>query len=69
MVSQIAALPRSCPRCRGLLLHARDPYGGYSSCLCCGFVQEWVHGPAIDLPDDNPARQRRREPSHGKQRL
>jgi hypothetical protein len=65
------ALPRSCPRCTGRLVHADDAYGGYSSCLCCGFVHEWVSGPAIALrgkqrPEN---RQRRREPSHAKLHL
>ncbi len=69
MTSLTASLLRSCPRCSGRLFHGRDPYGGYSSCVCCGFVHEWVSGPAIDMPDDTPGRQRRREPSHGKQRL
>ena len=71
MSGPTASLPRSCPRCRGRLFHGRDPYGGYSSCVCCGFVHEWVAGPAVDLPTDGdgPGRQRRREPSHGKQRL
>jgi len=71
MTGPTASLPRSCPRCAGRLVHARDPYGGYSSCLCCGFVHEWVSGPAIDLPadGDGSGRQRRRQPSHGKQRL
>ena len=67
----IAAPPRSCPRCRGSMLTERDMYGSYSSCLCCGYVHEWISGPAIDLPDDPDAtpRQRRRQPSHGKLRL
>ena len=66
-----SSLPRWCPRCRGRLIHGGDSYGGYSSCLCCGFVYEWVSGPAIDLPvDETPgSRQRRRQPTHGKLRL
>jgi hypothetical protein len=34
----------------------------------CGFVHEWVSGPAIDLPEEGNGR-RRREPNHGKMRL
>ena len=66
-----ASLPRSCPRCAGRLFHGGDNYGRYSSCLYCGFVHDWVGGPAIELPDDEApgVRQRRREPSHGRQRL
>ncbi len=71
MTNLTASLPRSCPRCRGRLFHAADHYGGYSSCVTCGFVHEWVSGPAIDLPDDAgvAAGHRRREPTHGKLRL
>ena len=63
--------PRACPRCRGRLYTSRDVYGIYSSCFACGFVREWLSGPAIDLPDELTAsgRQRRREPSHSRQRL
>jgi len=68
---RLSALPRPCPRCSGHLIHADDAYGGYSSCLRCGFVHEWVSGPAVKLPaDPTPgSRQRRREPSHGRQLL
>jgi hypothetical protein len=66
----LLAPPRNCPRCRGSMLTERDWYGSYSTCIACGYVHEWVSGPAIDLPsDDGPARQRRRQPSHGKLRL
>jgi hypothetical protein len=68
MASMSVSLPRSCPRCAGRLFHGRDPYGGYSSCVACGFVHEWVSGPSIDLPEDGIGR-RRREPTHGKLRL
>ena len=63
--------PHACPRCRGRLFTGRDVYGIYSTCLACGFVREWVSGPALDLPDDIAAkgRQRRRDPSHGRKRL
>ena len=61
-MTTIASLPRSCPRCTGRLFHARDAYGGYSSCVACGFVHEWVAGPAIDLPEPASGR-RKREPS------
>ena len=66
-----ASLPRSCPRCSGRLFHGGDAYGGYSSCVCCGFVHEWVSGPAIELPEDGAVgtRKRRREPTHGRLRL
>ncbi len=66
-----AAAPHGCPRCRGRLFTSHDVYGAYSSCLACGYVHEWVSGPAVTLPDDTAGgtRQRRREPSHGKQRL
>jgi hypothetical protein len=60
-------LPR-CPRCRGRLFAARDQHGGYLSCLGCGFVHEWLSGPAVDPPGDG-SRQRRREPSHGRRPL
>ena len=70
MVARPAALPRVCPRCSGRLFHGRDAYGGYSSCVCCGFVHEWVSAPAIDLPaDPDGGRRRRRQPSHGKLHL
>jgi hypothetical protein len=65
-----APLPRFCPRCRGRLVHAGDVYGRYSSCWGCGFVHEWLSGPAILLPDDREdGRRRQRSPSHGKRRL
>ena len=57
-----ASLPQSCPRCTGRLFHTRDAYGGYSSCMACGFVREWVAGPAIELPDATSGR-RKRTPS------
>ena len=71
-MTMLAAIPGPCPHCRGRLFTDQDRYGAYSSCLACGFVHEWVSGPAVTLPDDTAAgggRQRRREPSHGKQRL
>ena len=63
--------PQVCPRCRGRLFTNHDPYGVYSTCFSCGFVHEWMRGPALDLPDNITAsgRQRRRQPSHGKQQL
>ena len=65
-----ALVPQTCPRCQGRLLHSRDSYGTFSSCLCCGFVHDWLQGPAITMPDDTPGRGRRfRQPSHGKARL
>ena len=71
MTSLTASLPRSCPRCTGRLFHTADRYGGYSSCLACGFVHEWVSGPAIELPDDAAvaAGHRRRSPSYRTVRL
>ncbi len=53
------------------MVNERDLYGAYSSCICCGYVHEWVTSPAIDLPTETegPTRQRRRQPSHGKLRL
>lgn len=68
---QLVAPPRVCPRCRGSMVNERDLYGAYSSCICCGYVHEWVTSPAIDLPveGEGPTRQRRRQPSHGKLRL
>ena len=68
MASTSASLPGSCPRYSGRLFHGRDPYGGYSSCMACGFVHEWVAGPAIDLPEQGSGR-RRRDPKSGKLRL
>jgi hypothetical protein len=50
----------------------RDWYGSYSTCICCGYVQEAVSSPAIDLmleDEEGHGRQRRRQPSHGKLRL
>jgi DNA-directed RNA polymerase subunit M/transcription elongation factor TFIIS len=64
--------PRFCPRCRGIMITERDWYGSYSTCLQCGFVQEMLTSPQIDLLDDEESagtRQRRRQPSHGKLRL
>ena len=62
---------RACPRCHGRLFTDRDVYGIYSTCFSCGFVHEWLSGPAVDLPGDLTAsgRQRHRAPSHGKQQL
>ena len=68
MPNMTALLPRSCPRCGGRLFHGRDSYGGYSSCMACGFVHEWVSGPAVELPEEGSGR-RKREPSHGRQLL
>ena len=68
MTALSASLPRTCPRCTGRLLHGRDAYGRYSSCVTCGFAHEWVAGPAIELPEEGTGR-RRREPTHGKLRL
>lgn len=64
MTTVTAALARSCPRCRGHLLQASDAYGAYASCVCCGFVQEWVSGPAIDLGDKDASCHRSREPKY-----
>jgi hypothetical protein len=69
MTAMTASLPRSCPRCHGYLFHARDRFGSYSSCVACGFVQEWVAGPAIELPDEGNGRRRRREPSSNGRRI
>jgi hypothetical protein len=66
------ALPRICPRCNGSMIVERDWYGSYSTCICCGHVQEAVSSPAIDLlleDEEGHGRQRRRQPSHGKLRL
>lgn len=66
------ALPRVCPRCNGSMIMERDWYGAYSTCICCGHVQEAVSSPAIDLmleDEEGNGRQRRRQPSHGKLRL
>ena len=56
------SLPRTCPRCTGRLFHSRDCYGGYSSCMACGFVHEWLAGPAIEVPDAASGR-RKRDPT------
>jgi hypothetical protein len=61
--------PRNCPRCRGAIIMERDWYGSYGTCLACGFVHEVLSSPPIELPVDEPGRQRRREPSHGRMRL
>lgn len=63
MLRTPTAVPPTCPRCRGRLIHAHDPYGAYASCLTCGFVQEGLTGPAIGLADDT-GRRRRREPNY-----
>ena len=54
-----------CPRCGGALFTARDAYGAYRSCLACGFVQELLSGPAIDVPLDEVGR-RLRQPQPGR---
>ena len=67
-----AALPRICPRCKGAMIVEGDWYGSYSTCLACGYVQEAVSSPAIDVmleEEQAGGRQRRRQPSHGKLRL
>ena len=68
MTTTGARPPHACPRCRGRLFTSHDRYGVYSACLSCGYVHDWLGGPAIDLPDDVPAdgRSRRRQPSYGK---
>jgi len=71
MATQVT-LPRVCPRCKGSMIAERDWYGSYSTCICCGHVHEAVSSPAIDLmleDESGNARQRRRQPSHGKLRL
>ncbi len=64
-------LPRTCPRCRGSMIHERDWYGVYATCICCGYVHDLVSGPPINVEEENgkPYRQRRRSPSHGKIKL
>jgi hypothetical protein len=64
--------PRNCPRCRGSMILERDWHGAYSTCIACGFVHEMLSSPPLGLAAEDearPARQRRREPSHGKLRL
>ena len=62
MTTSTALLPRSCPRCVGRLFHSRDRFGGYSSCMACGFVHEWVAGPAVELPGETDGPRRLRHP-------
>ncbi|MEE8363812.1 MAG: hypothetical protein V3S18_07065 [Dehalococcoidia bacterium] len=31
---------KACPRCRGDIELASDPYGGYVKCLQCGFTRD-----------------------------
>ena len=62
MTTSTASLPRTCPRCSGRLFHSRDSYGGYSSCMACGFVHEWVAGPALELPGEAGGPHRLRSP-------
>ncbi len=71
MPAALPSFPQTCPRCRGRLFAGGDAYGAYSSCFACGYVHEAVSGPSIDLPSDSGdgVRQRRREPTHGRQRL
>ena len=33
-----------CPRCRGKMMHDRDAYGEYGSCINCGYHQSVVVG-------------------------
>lgn len=64
------APPQVCPRCRGSMIMERDWYGSYSTCICCGYVYEFGGITPEELEQsENPSRQRRRQPSHGKLRL
>ncbi len=33
-------LLRACPKCRGAIYFAGDPYGFYASCLNCGYLKD-----------------------------
>jgi hypothetical protein len=69
MPPRLPSPPPACPRCRGKLFTARDQHGTYSSCLGCGFVHEWLSGPAVTRPDEGEDGRRRRTPTHGRHRL
>lgn len=64
-----SAPPQVCPRCSSALIFEKDWYGAYSTCIACGYVYEFGAASLQDLAQENPLRQRRRQPSHGKLRL
>jgi hypothetical protein len=67
-----AVPPKSCPRCRGLMIVERDCHGTYGSCISCGYVHEVLVRPPVDPAAEEaalPVRQRRRQPSHNNLRL
>lgn len=67
-----SAPPKSCPRCRGLMIIEDDWYGKFGTCIACGYVHEnQIADPAEILEEERLAagKQRRRQPSHGKLRL
>ena len=69
MATQTAP-PRVCPRCRSSMILERDWYGTYITCIACGYVYEFGATSLEELAQEqNPLRQRRRQPSHGKLRL
>ena len=72
MAAMQAAPPQHCPKCRGFVVVERDFYGTYGSCLTRGYVHDVISSPPVDLASEKaaqPQRRRRRQPSHGKQRL
>lgn len=47
-----------------------DWHGSYSTCISCGYIHELgATTPEEIAMEENPLRQRRRQPSHGKLRL
>lgn len=66
------APPKNCPKCRGHIIVEHDWHGTYGECITCGYVHEVLTSPPVDLAAEEaaqPVRQRRRGPSHAKQRL
>ena len=66
------APPKRCPKCRGSMIVEHDWHGTYGYCIMCGYHHEVLTTPPVDLAAEEaalPQRQRRRMPSHAKQRL
>lgn len=61
-----------CPRCGGKLVPMSDAYGEYGDCLNCGFHQDKVIGPPVELKVTGGLgikRRSRRDPSRRGQKL
>jgi len=64
--------PKFCPKCHGTMIVEHDWHGTYGYCMMCGYHHEVLTAPPVDLAAEEaalPHRQRRRMPSHAKQRL